>query len=130
MKRNQFVAPKNPGLIRCTNAGDVLKRHSQASFQMLFQNISPLGKPTATLCLSHFPIPIFSRKARKAGPLAERESDAISQSRASSLVKGFENAAPAQVTWASPCVLLLSVPILVIRGSKSTIPCKLACERI
>ena len=39
-------------LIRCTNAGAVLKRHSQASFRILFQNISPLGKPIATLCIS------------------------------------------------------------------------------
>jgi hypothetical protein len=37
----------------------------------------------------------ISRKARKAGLLAKRVSDAISQSHASSLVKGFENAAPA-----------------------------------
>jgi len=35
--------------------------------------------------------------AAKAGPLAEREGDVISESRASSLVEGFENASPAQV---------------------------------
>ena len=43
MKRNQFVAPKTPGLIRCTNAGAVLKRHSQASFRMLSQKIPRLA---------------------------------------------------------------------------------------
>jgi len=48
-------SPENPGLIRCTNAGAVLKRPSQASLQMLSQNISPLGKPIATLCLSLSP---------------------------------------------------------------------------
>ena len=37
----------------------------------------------------------ISHKARKAGPLAKQVSDAISQSRASPLVKGFEKAAPA-----------------------------------
>ena len=39
---------------------------------------------------------LISSKARKAGPLAERVGDVVSQSRASSLVKGFENATPAQ----------------------------------
>ena len=42
-----------------------------------------------------FPILIISRRARKAGPLAEREGDVFSQSRAGLLVKGFENSAPA-----------------------------------
>jgi hypothetical protein len=45
----------------------------------------------------------ISRKARKAGPLAKRVSDAISQSRASSLVKRFKNAAPAWLAQATPC---------------------------
>ena len=41
----------------------------------------------------------------KAGPLAEREGDVISQSRASSLVKGFENSAPAWLAQAPPCAI-------------------------
>lgn len=74
MKRNQFVTPKNPGLTRCTNARVVLKRHSQASLQMLSQNISPLGAPSATLCLRE------SRDERpasiaKEGPFAKRGGD-------------------------------------------------------
>jgi hypothetical protein len=46
---------------------------------------------------------LISRKAQKAGPLAEREGDVFSKSRASSLVKGFENAAPAWLDQARPC---------------------------
>jgi hypothetical protein len=53
-----------------------------------------------------------------AGPIAERGSDVFSESRASSLVKGFENAAPAWLAKRSPAAasLFLSVPIRVIRG--------------
>lgn len=141
MKRNQFVAPKNPGLIRCTNAGDILKRHSQASLQMLFQNISPIGKPTATLCPSLSPFQSSARSA-SAGPLAVREGAVFPQSRASSLEKGFENTAqlglpkhrpalllylirscplvsPSGLPWQSTANLprCLVVPIRVIRGS-------------
>jgi hypothetical protein len=36
---------------------------------------------------------LISRRARKAGPSQSERSDVISQSRGSSLVKGFENAA-------------------------------------
>jgi len=58
------------------------------------QNISPLGKPIATLCLF---LPLFhSSRAEheKAEPLAQREGGVFSQPRASWLVKGFENAPP------------------------------------
>jgi hypothetical protein len=62
----------------------------------------------------------ISRKARKAGPLAKRVSDAISQSRASLLVKRFEKAAPAWLAQVPPCASALSVYIRVIRGLKLT----------
>jgi hypothetical protein len=58
----------------------------------------------------------ISRKTRKAGPLAKRVSDAISQSRASSLVKEFENASPAWLDQALPCASALFVFIGVIGG--------------
>jgi hypothetical protein len=58
----------------------------------------------------------ISRKTRKAGPLAKRVSDTISQSRASSLVKGLENAAPAWLDQALPCASALFVFIGVIGG--------------
>ena len=56
----------------------------------------------------------ISRNTRKAGPLAKRVSDTISQSRASSLVKGFENAAPAWLDQALPCASPLFVFIGLI----------------
>ena len=58
----------------------------------------------------------ISRKARKAGLLAKRVSDVFSQSRASSLVKRFEDAAPAWLAQAPPCASALSVYMRVIRG--------------
>jgi hypothetical protein len=64
----------------------------------------------------------ISRKARKAGLLAKRVSDVFTQSRASSLVKRFEDAAPAWPAQALPCVSALSVPIRVIRGSMLSAP--------
>jgi hypothetical protein len=92
---------------------------------MSFQKPRRPGKPGMPRAFSgcqFLALFFLSRMARKAGPLAERESDVFSQSRAISLVKGFEKAAPAQGAWASPCVLLLSVPIRVIRGSKLSAP--------
>jgi hypothetical protein len=166
MKRDQFVAPKNPRLIRCTNAGAVLKRHSPASLQMHFFNNGLLGLTRMGKQKNHgvyslrkwsgfFSNPLASKlpnvfsktpPSRQAGhapcffwmpilgtflPLAHgAKSRAARGARercvftipASSLVKGFEKAAPAQGAWASPCVLLLSVPIRVIRGSKLSAP--------
>jgi hypothetical protein len=58
----------------------------------------------------------ISRKERQAGPLAKRVGGVFSQSRASSIVKGFEKAAPAWLAQAPPCASALSVYILVIRG--------------
>ena len=45
----------------------------------------------------------------KSRALAKRVSDTISQSRASSLVKGFENAAPAWLDQALPCAFPIRV---------------------
>ena len=62
---------------------------------------------------------LISSKARKAGPLAERVGDVVSQSRGSSLVKGFENATAARNSGRRPASLLhpcSSVLIRVIRG--------------
>jgi len=71
---------------------------------MLSKNASPLGKASATQYF-HFPYSKhIAQSAKKAGPLAKRVSDVFSQSRASSLVKGFENAAPAWPAQALPCV--------------------------
>ena len=53
--------------------------------------------------------------AAQAGSLAERESDVFSESRASLLVKGFENTAPAQVPCAPSCASPF-VSFGVIRG--------------
>ena len=44
-----------------------------------------------------------------AGPLAEREGDVFLQFRASRLVKGFENAAPAWLAKRSPATNLIRV---------------------
>ena len=51
-----------------------------------------------------------------AGPLAQRVGGGFSESRASSLVKGFENAASAWLAKRSRAAALLSVSICVIRG--------------
>jgi hypothetical protein len=46
---------------------------------------------------------VLGGRAAQAGPLAERESDVFSESRAGSLVKGFENSAPVWLSQAPPC---------------------------
>jgi hypothetical protein len=68
----------------------LLKRHSQARLRMHFHNISQLGRPIAT---PHF-LPKISDEASQ-GHLRSKMSDGVSESRASSLVKGFEKPAPA-----------------------------------
>jgi hypothetical protein len=95
------------------------KRHSQTGLRMLSQNISLLGRPSTP--------PYFLPKIpalSAAGPSARRMSDAFSQSRASSLVQGFENATQVWIVEAQPCVSphFLSVSIRVIRGSKFIAP--------
>jgi len=100
-----------------------MQRHSyKASFKRacrcLFKNPAI---PASRACPVFFWMPIvgtflISSKARKAGPLAERVGDVVSQSRASSLVKGFENAAPAWLDQALPCAAALFVFIGAIGG--------------
>jgi hypothetical protein len=48
-------------------------------------------------------------RVKKQGPLAKRESDVFAQSRASSLVKGFENSAPAWLAKALSCAAPIRV---------------------
>jgi hypothetical protein len=51
----------------------------------------------------------ISRKERKAEPLAKRVGGVFSKSRASSIVKGFEKAAPAWLAQAPPCAFPIRV---------------------
>jgi hypothetical protein len=67
------------------------KRHSQAGLQMLFHNISPLGGQAQPRIFSQQ----FLRESKAQGHLRSKMSDGISESRASSLAKGFESTAPA-----------------------------------
>jgi hypothetical protein len=86
---------------------DVLwKRHSQAGLQMLFHNTSPLGGQAQPRIFSQQ----FLREAQAQGHLYSRMGDGVSESRASSLVKGFESTAPAWLAQAQPCA---SLPIRV-----------------
>jgi hypothetical protein len=89
------------------------KKPSKAGLRMLFHNTSPLGNQAQTS--------VFQKDFwAKQGHLRSRMSDVFSQSRASSLAKGFESAAPAWLAQAQPCVpLSSSVPIRVIRGSQN-----------
>jgi hypothetical protein len=87
---------------------DVLrKRHSQAGLQILFHNTSPLGNQAQPDFL-----PKISDEASQVH-LRSKMSDGVSESRASSLVKGFENTAPAWLAQAQPCA---SLPIRVNLG--------------
>ena len=84
----------------------LLKRHSQAGLQMLFHNTSPLGGQAQPRIFSQQ----FLREAKAQGHLSSIMSDGISESRASSLAKGFESTAPAWLAQAQPCA---SLPIRV-----------------
>jgi len=101
---------------------DVLwKRHSQAGLQMLFHNTSPLGGQSQPRIFSQR----FLSEAQAQGHLRSIMSAVLSESRASSLAKGFESTAPAWLAQAQPCVSLpsvSSVSILPIRGSKFIFP--------
>jgi len=99
-------------VIRCANGAAFLKIPSQASLQMSFQKPRHPGKPGEPRVFSgsqFLAIFFISRKTRKAGLLVKRVSDVFLQSRASSLVKGFENAAPAWLEQALPCASPLFV---------------------
>jgi hypothetical protein len=66
---------------------DVLwKRHSQAGLRMLFHNTFPLGNQAQPGVFSQQ----FLREAKAQGHLRSRMSDGVSESRSSSLAKGFE----------------------------------------
>ena len=115
--QNSQVEKFNHGLPRCSRIKR-MRKHGVDSLRecwicfrkytrkqglrILSQNISPLGRPSTT---TYFLPKITARSA--AGPSAQRMSDVFSQSRASSLVEGFENATPAWPAQAQPCVPLL-----------------------
>jgi hypothetical protein len=96
---------------------------------MLSKNASPLGKASATQYF-HFPYSKhIAQSAKKAGPLAKRVSDVFSQSRASSIVKGFENAAPAWLAQAPPCAFPIRVCPCHPWFKTSAIPRKRGCAQ-
>jgi hypothetical protein len=66
------------------------KRNSQAGLQMLFHNTSPLGEQAQPQVFSQRILGEASK-----GHLRSRMGDGFSESRASSLAKGFEKPAPA-----------------------------------
>ncbi len=75
----------------------------------VFSKTPPSRQAERVPCFFWMPILgtfLISSKARKAGPLAERVGDVVSQSRASWLVKGFENATPARNSGRRPASLL------------------------
>jgi hypothetical protein len=75
----------------------------------VFSKTPPSRQARRVPCFFWMPILgtfLISSKARKAGPLAERVGDVVSQSRASSLVKGFENATPARNPGRRPASVL------------------------
>jgi hypothetical protein len=82
------------------------KRHSQAGLQMLFHNTSPLGGQAQPRIFSQQ----YLREAKAQGYLRSKMSDGFSESRASTLAKGFESTAPAWLVQAEPCA---SLPIRV-----------------
>ena len=76
------------------------KRHSQEGLRMLFHNTSPLGGQVQPRIFSQQ----FLREAKAQGHLRSKMSDGVSESRASSLAKGFESTAPAWLAQAKPCI--------------------------
>jgi len=122
---NTDNAEKSRGVFAARMERLFLQIPSQASLQVSFQKPRHPGKPGMPCAFSgcqFLALFFLSRIARKAGPLAEREGDVFSQSRASSLVKGFENAAQLGLPKHRPALLSLSVYIRVIRGSKLSAP--------
>jgi hypothetical protein len=114
---NTDNAEKSRGVFAARMERLFLQIPSQASLQLSFQKPRHPGKPGMPRAFSgcqFLALFFLSRMARKAGPLAEREGDVFSQSRASSLVIGFENSAPAWLAQAPPFASALSVYILVI----------------
>jgi hypothetical protein len=98
------------------NAGFVVEKTLASALADAFSQHLPAWEPSATLYL----LPKISDEVSQ-GHLHSRMCDAVSESRSSSLVKEFENTAPAWLAQAQPCVYtpsVLSAPILPIRGSK------------
>jgi hypothetical protein len=93
---------KNTGLIHCANAESVVEKTLASALADAFSQHIPAWRPSAT--------PYFSKKslstAQAQGYLRSKMSDGVSQSHASSLVKGFESTAPAWLAQAQPCVSL------------------------
>jgi hypothetical protein len=79
------------GLIRCANAGFVVKKTLASGLADVFHKTSPLGGQSQPC--------IFSQKslseAKAQGHLRSIMSAVLSESRASWLAKGFESTAPA-----------------------------------
>ena len=82
--------PKSTGLIHCVNAGLVVEKTLASPLADAFSQHLPAWEPSATLYL----LPKISDEVSQ-GHLRSRMSDGFSESRASLLVKGFENTAPA-----------------------------------
>jgi hypothetical protein len=87
-------------LIRCANAGFVVEKTLASGLADVFHNTSPLGNQAQPRIFSQQ----FLREAKAQGHLRSIMSDVLSESRASSLVKGFDSTAPAWFAQAKPCV--------------------------
>jgi hypothetical protein len=87
-------------LIRCANAGFVVEKTLASGLADVFHNTSPLGNQAQPRIFSQQ----FLREAKAQGHLRSIMSDVLSESRASSLVKGFDSTAPAWLAQAKPCV--------------------------
>jgi len=78
-------------LIRCANAGFVVEKTLASGLADVFHNTSPLGNQAQPRIFSQR----FLSKMQSKGHLRSRMSDVVSESRSSSLAKGFESTAPA-----------------------------------
>ena len=90
---------ENTGLIRCANAGFVVEKTLASGLADVFHNTSPLGDQAQPRIFSQR----FLSEAQAQGHLRSIMSDVLSESRASSLAKGFESTAPAWLAQAQPC---------------------------
>ena len=97
---------KNHGVYSLCEWSGVFANPLASELADVFSKTPPSRQGGLVPCFFWMPILgtfLISRKARKAGLLAKREGDVFSESRASSLVKEFENAAPAWLDQARPC---------------------------
>ena len=86
-------------MIRCANAGFVVEKTLASGLADVFHNTSPLGNQAQPRIFYQQSL----REAKAQGHLSSIMSDGISESRASSLAKGFESTAPAWLAQAQPC---------------------------